>query len=208
MRIGFAVCAALAAAACSQAPNGQNGAAAQSATAAAIAPIKIDNSTPDRALKTLWAMQDAELKARCELMSQLYADKTPEGRKRYRLILGYGDRTGLVTGNVQKEFDYLEPCDGVTPTLTREINEIKTETESRAVAFVTVKNITPIPSGAPDDKWAAERREKGDQYKIVLTKIDGGWLVEAVYASILNDGTWYQQFEKPGPGIPYDTAAF
>jgi hypothetical protein len=208
MRTGFVLIAALSLTACARSDVGSTAGEAAVQRQSAPAVVAIDNTTPDRTLKTLWALQDQTLKARCDLLESLLADESPEGRRRYRLLTGYPDLGTLVTGNVEKAYNYLSPCDGEIPTMAREITEIKSETESRAVAYFTVKNTTPIPKGAADDKWRTDLREKGDRYKVVLTKVQDGWRVEAVYTRLSADGDWYQQHERPGPEIPFSTSAF
>lgn len=74
----------------------------------------------------------------------------------------------------------------------REIQEVKVETDTRAVVHALVKDITPIPAGAVptenDKVWRAE----GLRGKYLLEKTEDGWKVAQVYE--------FKKYASDGPG--------
>ncbi|PZP91144.1 MAG: hypothetical protein DI587_36340 [Variovorax paradoxus] len=75
-------------------------------------------------------------------------------------------------------------------TFDRTIEEVKVESESRAVVLVRIKNTTPlIPTEVPD-KWDTEKRSKGDLYRYVLEKAGDNWRVAEVWEFADYISTW------------------
>ncbi len=66
-------------------------------------------------------------------------------------------------------------------TTERDIQEVKIETETRAIVFAKMKNNTPPPEGSipteHDKKWRAE----GERYKYLIEKTQDGWKISQVY---------------------------
>lgn len=63
----------------------------------------------------------------------------------------------------------------------RTIQEVKVESESRAVVIANIRNTTPIPAGAQPDKYDTERREHGELFRYVLEKSGTSWQIAEVY---------------------------
>lgn len=147
---------------------------------AAVEAVPADLTTPDKALKSIWAVSDAQEQLQCAASKHL-ADRAerPDGR----LIFDWIDpqpRADLVTGKVASysanRTRELSAC--APETYERTISEVKVESESRAVAVAKIRNTTPIPPGADD--LFKEEREKGSTYRYVFTKIEGLWRLEDV----------------------------
>lgn len=63
----------------------------------------------------------------------------------------------------------------------RDIQEVKLESETRAVIFVKVKNVTPVPAGADPDEYDKQYRKNGFRFKYLVEKTSEGWKVSQVY---------------------------
>jgi hypothetical protein len=122
---------------------------------------KLDLTTPDRALKSYWAMQD--------LTWQDDASRSDPSATRL---------APLLTGGA--EADLKAPH--TTLVLDRDILELKQESDSRASAVVRIRNATPPPAGAVTTEYINNSREKGDRYKYVLEKVNAEWRVSEIWA--------------------------
>lgn len=129
--------------------------------------FEINNQSPDQALKTWWRYLDAEAEiyyARCKAQVEEHAD-------------GF-DVASVATGEAEQSIkSRMKNC--FYAIYNREINEVKQETETRAIAFVKVTNATPsTASRTLDDE---KRRNKGEQLKYLIEKTPAGWKVAQVY---------------------------
>ena len=89
----------------------------------------------------------------------------------------------------------------VTETFSRDILEVKVESDSRAVVVAVLKNTTPIPQGAEVTKFDEERRRDGERYKYVLFKDQSGWRVAEIWEwSAYPSPHWKKS--RPGDGKP------
>lgn len=131
---------------------------------------QVDRSTPDNALRSYWATRDAVRKH----MEQAIAEDAPKWSA-LRLTLEI-----TATNPIAKTF-----VDGegsrVFETFSRDILEVKVESDSRALAIALIKNTTPIPNGAEMRGYDEERRRDGERYKYVLQKNADGWRVDEIW---------------------------
>lgn len=147
---------------------------------AAVQAVPADLTTPDKALKSIWAVSDAQQQLRCAASKHL-AERAqrPDGRVFFDWIAPE-PRADLVTGKVASSSANrtrsLSEC--APETYDRTISEVKVETESRAIAVAKIRNTTPIPLGAED--LFKEEREKGSTYRYVFAKVEGLWRLEDV----------------------------
>ena len=89
-----------------------------------------------------------------------------------------------------------------TDAYSRDIQEVKAESETRAVVFATIKNVTPIPQGAEPDESDKKYRADGFRFKYVLEKTSDGWKIAQVfkYRDYMRSDPWesvYQPRDKP-----------
>ncbi|MDR7232269.1 hypothetical protein J2X45_003375 [Caulobacter sp. BE264] len=180
---------------------------AQGVAAPAAAPA-MDLSTPDRALKSQWAYADWYRASSCTVRNELVKGETAEA-KRFGILVRPLPPADTLTGAAKESFlaarALTESCK--PDVLRREINEIKTETESRAVAFYTVYDETPIPEGYSLSEYSKEDATTGDRFKVVLTKVEGKWLVEDYARFFVYDKSWLSMTSKPRE-IARSTTAF
>lgn len=156
-------------------------------------PPAIDVTTPDRALKSYWQTKDARRKIEFDWRNA----QNPEREKLYGKI-GF-DARKLMTGDVlsvhqaiYKRSQFVE--------YSRELVDVKLDTESRATAMVKVRNSTPIPEGMVVFDSDKKLREEGDRFKYVLEKESDGWKVAQVikfskFNIILKKDPWENVFE-------------
>lgn len=147
--------------------------------------FEINNQSPDQALKTWWRYLDTEAEidyARCESYVEEHADDF--------------DVANVATGEVEQSIkSRMKNC--FRAVYNREINEVKQETETRAIAFVKVTNATPSnASRTLDDE---KRRNKGEQFKYLIEKTPSGWKVAQVYQysdtnRLIGRDDWQKQF--------------
>jgi hypothetical protein len=137
----------------------------------------IDTSTPDRTLKSYWAVRDYVLQRE----RLLALDALPQYQVAERLL------DTVAAAPVASAQRRLAPP---IETFSRDIVEVKVESESRAVALATIKNISPIPPGAEVSRFDEEQRRNGERLRYVLEKEGSGWRVAEVW-------TW-QSYGAPG----------
>ena len=136
------------------------------AKADAAETVQVDLATPDKALKSYWAVRDAVRKKH---------EKLVDGWKKD--FLAAADQLSSVAHSAVFEFK-----DGLGfETFSRDIIDVKIESESRAVVVAVIKNTTPIPAGAEPSKFDEERRRDGQRYKYVLEKGQTGWRVAEIW---------------------------
>jgi len=174
------------------------GASAASAASTSSAPesqtvsdppeLVVDTRSPDMALKSWWKVLDlreAEQTDQCRLA---YA----EHKFKYRQHVAQ-----VATGEIRA---YLEkPAHCTLDVFRREIQEVKAESETRAVVFVKIMNATPIPEGAVMDDYSKKQRETGARYKYIVEKTAEGWRIAEIYTMSSFAKSWEPEGQL-GPG--------
>lgn len=142
---------------------------------AVVATVAVDLSTPDRALRSYWAVRDENRRARAAIEREF--------RMRARDDIQRADRqltevvAPAMVADLQANFD-PPPAE----TYSRDIMEVKVESESRAVILVVIRNTTPIPEGAAVSEFAREGRRDGEKYRYVFEKGVTGWQVAEIWS--------------------------
>jgi hypothetical protein len=104
----------------------------------ALTPLVIETASPDQAVKSWWRVLDLREKNNTEKCNaQLKSTTPPFAAYLPKVVQGEVLRTLTAKEQVCTE-DLYE----------REIQEVKAESETRAIVFATIKNVTPIPPGA------------------------------------------------------------
>jgi len=154
---------------------------------------EIDTTTPDRALKSYWAVGDW-IRAK-QLEKYDAATKAAERKLIERVTAGMVQKNRMDRDRPFQLFD-------------RQIDEVKVETDSRAVAIVTIRNVTPIPSGPVDqDARTLGIRVSGERYKYVLEKTPSGWGVAELAEWDSYGRQWRKTYDSyaKGPMLPHMT---
>lgn len=131
--------------------------------------LSLDLATPDKALKSYWGVRD-----RIRRDQQLLSEKYLQQYRDVERALSEVTESPLTK---RLQFDL-----GILETYTRDIVEVKVESESRAVIIANIKNSSPIPSGATVTKFDQEIRENGEKFRYVLEKTSSVWRVAEIWA--------------------------
>jgi hypothetical protein len=134
-----------------------------------IAPPVTDTSTPDRTLKSYWAVRDYVLQR--ERLVAL--DERPKYEAARRVL----DTVAAAPVASAERHGRVGPIE----VFSRDIVEVKVESESRAVATAIIRNISPIPPGAEVHRFEEEQRREGERLRYVLEKEERGWRVAEVW---------------------------
>lgn len=165
--------------------------ACQAARLAGSGPMpKPDLSTPERALRSYWALKDWYFEAGRR------ADEEVE-RRLPEPIEVYG---AVSTGEARAYWS--EPWPRLQDKRQRDIEAIMQEAESRAVALVRVRNVTPIPPGVHGSPQEVERREAGVMFRFLLEREGGEWKISQIWR---DDGPmqgWTKQLDRGEPYYP------
>ena len=151
--------------------------------------VNLDLATPDKALKSYWAVRDSVRSKQVELFAQ-----NKEGYQSAEAQM-----SEVADGALAKNFSFdIIPFE----TFSRDLIDVKVESESRAVIIAVIKNSTPIPAGAEMSKFDEERRRDGERYRYILEKNQAGWRVSEVWEwSTYPSDAWKKI--KPDDGKPH-----
>lgn len=151
--------------------------------------VNLDLATPDKALKSYWAVRDSVRSKQVELFAQ-----NKEGYQSAEAQM-----SEVADDALAKNFSFdIIPFE----TFSRDLIDVKVESESRAVIIAVIKNSTPIPAGAEMSKFDEERRRDGERYRYILEKNQAGWRVSEVWEwSTYPSAEWKKT--KPDDGKPH-----
>lgn len=155
--------------------------------------VKVDTSSPDNAVKSWWSLMDHKMQAQNDFCEKYEGDHSAELSKFAAQI-----SQGAVLSAIQRPVD----CSG--QVFRRDIQEVKVESETRAIVFVKVHNITPIPAGAIGDTYDEKWRKDGKAFKYLVEKLNGAWLISQIYmVDDIGDEKWTELYEAtPKPYYP------
>ena len=161
---------------------------------------EFDGTSPDNFIKSWWAyMGYLSAVARAECREE--ADSAE-----LKAAIRYAQDALTPAAFVLAEAGSRRTCS--SNVLSREIESVKSESETRAVVLATIRNVTPIPTGAVVDKDQLKRRAEGRKFKYVLEKVEGRWKLAQIYAgnefgsSTARDPKWEPVFHKIQPLYP------
>lgn len=152
----------------SSVPNAGTQTAVQSPSPA----LEIDTSSPDNALKSWWRVLDHREQVTSAECAKRNIQSTPEYFPLFERV---------AQGSPLRQYTAMEREYCTPETFEREIQEVKTESETRAVVFAKIRNITPIPAGTDPSPEDRKNRADGYRYRYLLEKSAQGWKVSAVY---------------------------
>jgi hypothetical protein len=128
--------------------------------------FEINTQSPDQALKTWWRYLDAKADMEVTRCTANLAK-----------VVNF-DVSRITTGEMEQALNSRTlKCLG--SVYSREITEVKQETETRAIVFVKITNVTP--STASHTSEQEKRRSQGEQYKYLIEKTSSGWKVSQAY---------------------------
>jgi hypothetical protein len=159
--------------------------------------ITLENSSPDAALKSWWKYIDFRMKEEVDRCNFLKAQGKPKHESLVTKVAVADVRAYLTT--------MRDECEG--DVVKREIDEVKVETDTRAVAVARIYNASPIPPGVTPSVHEEKQRKEGFQYRYLLEKEDSFWKVSQVYEfnryrSSASDPMWKPLAKEHTPSYP------
>lgn len=137
---------------------------------AGIKNVSIETTSPDLAVKSWWKILDLRAHETSKLCKQqVEKDEEPSSAYFRKIAQGAALKDKIETSLCESD------------AYKREILKVETESETRAVIFTLIKNVTPIPVGAEPDDTDKKLREEGFQFKYLVEKTLEGWKVSQVY---------------------------
>lgn len=124
--------------------------------------------TPDNSVKSWWNIYDYREKLSFDIC------KINETSMREWMQI---NTQALLTSEAISRFAPNYQCE--KETWKRQIDEVKSESETRAVVFASVWPTSAIPENAEKDE--IEKYKKGTKIKYILEKSQGKWLLTDVY---------------------------
>lgn len=155
----------------------------------------IDISTPDKAVKSWWALVDAKADFKFKECTQaLNAGQAALLQAQLRLS------TGAITNYLQQD----KKC--TLYTYDRRIDRVDVETESRALVVATIKNSTRPKEGQSIVSNGPDRATVGVEYRYVLSREDDGWRVDDIYQydevyKLMGHDPWKQEYQRASPDL-------
>jgi hypothetical protein len=165
--------------------------------------VKLDLSSPDRALKTFFAFQDRHLVAEFNEAVRQRASDTPHPD---------AGAAAVFEGPAKRYIDAVLGKNAQAAVLERyerDIAKVEAESETRAIVLANIKNITPVAAGSVLDKYDLKWRSEGFNFRYVMGKTSEGWKIEDVQEWELDVNTvkhgWKRSRKipaaEPGPRV-------
>lgn len=148
-------------------------------------PVKpaVDVSTPDKALKSYWAVKDWLEHSE---ISRRNADEFERQLITVREVTD-GDAYATFYRGTRNAF--------VLEKFERDILDVKVDTESRATIMARVKNVTP-PSADDAPFIRSSSSNEGDVFRYVLEKNEGKWRVVQAWRRWISSSDWSKVFDN------------
>lgn len=201
----IALSAALALAGCGPTDPKPPAAAAPAAAPAAVSKITfptvdVQTASPDQAVKSWWRYVDA-LAAFRESECKKHPP-SPEWSQATTALL-----TKLADGVLLAAMTPSGAQGCQEWTYEREIDEVKMESETRALVFARIKNSTPLAPGAQPDQFDTKQRAEGYRFRYLVEKSGGQWKVAQIYEfneahKALGSDMWRKRYDTPKPAVP------
>jgi hypothetical protein len=128
----------------------------------------LDLSTPDRALREHWRLDDL---ANASNLEQDSTSEEGQFSKRW-----FAARRSLTTGEALEAL----ATEAEPETFSREVLDVDLQTETRAVVLARIRNTTPIPPGAVVSDSDLKARREGAEFRYIFEKDQAGWKLSQV----------------------------
>ena len=169
-----------------------------SVASARIESLLVQSSSPDQTVKSWWRYLDLVELENIASCNKASAEQPPA---HLRYLAQIADSELL---------SYKTPKAGgcVLDSFSRDIDEVKTESETRAIVYATIRNATAVPPGAEADEQDKKWRTAGFKYKYLVERTNGAWKISQVYKydevnKYLKKDVWEKLYElSTGPRYP------
>ncbi len=158
-----------------------------SKTMESISTIETSANSPDAAVKSWWRIKDASALASMEVCKNNQRLAEPVFKKLSTLA----DEDMLVRGK----------CGDVPLSFDRQITKVEVQSETRAVVFSRIKNITPPEKGSVLSDEAKKAKDAGEPFQYVLERKDAAssWKIAKIANVPFYASEWRDVNEKPTP---------
>jgi hypothetical protein len=159
---------------------------------------EISKESPDSVVRSYWALMDWSVRNTPKGLRVNMAS----GVREYsvaRMALGGGEFAAV---NEQQDRMMETFFENGSPERIqqRDILEVKSESETRAVVTTKMKNITPLPPNYELPEFWKKRRDFGQEVRYIVEKIKGEWrLTQAWYRDNPDDAEWQKAWEVKPP---------
>lgn len=172
-------------------PSGSNG---QGPKLVPASDLLGDRSTPDRAVQSWWAFLDRGDSLTAVDSTDHSFRQNEEFAKARRSLLG---------GTALQKSDEV----AVPYRYVREIVEVDSETNTRAVVITKIRNITPIPPAATPDEYDIKNRREGETVRYLLEKDSTGWRITQAQTHSAYLNKWYDRWSAT-PQVPSSVTSY
>lgn len=188
------------------APSASSG--KDAAIAKPIPPPKVDLSTPEKAIYSFQEIKNWEMAETARRITEI----SLANQKKYEAVYNdvgkiclssFSSRALQILSDDHRK-SVEESRRGPVHRYDFVITELKKETDSRVIAFLTVKNSTPVEGGVTLDEASQKLREKGWKYKIDLELDNGRWLIAQISDLSLYPEQWQPKIIPTAKGGFYD----
>lgn len=160
---------------------------------------ELDLKSPDSAVKSWWRVFDYKMELEKEDCLRRAGGKSDAYLQVLRKMVNIDflkseEKASSINNCVSEKFD-------------REIQEVKVESETRAIVIAKIKNTTPIPPDADRSEFIMEARAKGELFKYLFEKTEADWRLSEVYKydesnKILKKDVWRRIYERDASSVP------
>jgi hypothetical protein len=159
---------------------------------------ELRTDSPDAVVKSYWALQDWERDHGFDMYRESF--HRTQGLKslflaKRKIASGpYGEA-------VVKEENFLDNIKNnsgsdIKSVFERDIIEVKSESETRAVVHAKIKNITPIPHDFIMEEYDEKQREYGCDVQYITEKTNGQWQLTQALHRIDAESSWSKKWEN------------
>lgn len=152
-----------------------------------VASIETFSNSPDAAVKSWWRIKDASALASIEVCKNNQRLAEPVFKKLSTLS--------------DDDFVGRRKCGEAPLSFDRQITKVEVQSETRAVVFSRIKNITPSESGSVLNEEAKKAKDAGEPFQYVLERKDSasGWKITKIASVPFYATQWRDVNEKPTP---------
>jgi hypothetical protein len=167
----------------------------------------LDNSTPDKTVKSYWALKDylANFKStdtadelRLQKYYQAAANAAADARNSMLSKITEKPMYEEISTKRQEDDDKKDAPKPKKPEQVKEIQRVDQETPTRAVVYIKLSIPEPIPSSIRDrmSEYPIKAHDEGITARYVLEKNSAGWQIENIQSLDESTADWKDRYGK------------
>lgn len=159
-----------------------------------IRDLSRDRATPDRAVASYFEAAEIQQQLNCHEAAKQRRDATQANVDVTLVADAFFHGEALeVRRRYRRE---LQDCLRLQDRQSMSIRDVNMDTATHATIVVHLKNTTPIPSSAVATDDDRRRRRDGQEFRVQMTRADGGWKIGQVSTRYSEGGEWRPQFSS------------